>query len=240
MCAGFNDIEHERFVRFGAFLTASSRTVGCAVAYPLGMCLDTIYPEYTPPIVTTTETPTTTTVTTQAPPPQCGSSTSGSQFLVMFMANIDQEEVNLALSIVAPDELVDSQVTVEVFAPLDASFRVLVNISRSQTSLVEIPDRLRMTTTGRGTNAVLVTSPEPVTVYGQNTAGTSCGGLIVLPLSGLGRHYYVVSWFPPSQYTQMAVAAVEDATTVQITFPGDDQLEVSDMRSRSHVTTSSR
>ena len=60
MRAGFNDIEHERFVRFGAFLTAVSSTASCAVAYPLGMCLDTIYPEYIPPTampITTTETP---------------------------------------------------------------------------------------------------------------------------------------------------------------------------------------
>ena len=92
---------------------------------------------------------------------------------------------------------------------------------------VAIPDRLRMSSTGRGRNAILVTSSsESIEMHALNRAGTSCGGFLVLPVSGLGRYYHVVSWFPPSQFTQMAVAAVEDNTVIQITFPRDDQLEV--------------
>ena len=96
-----------------------------------------------------------------------------------------------------------------------------------QSVAVAIPDRLRMASTGRGRNAILVTSPsESIEMHALNRAGTSCGGFLVLPVSGLGRYYHVVSWFPPTQFTQMAVAAVEADTTIQITFPRDDQLEV--------------
>lgn len=83
-----------------------------------------------------------------------------------------------------------------------------------------------MSDTGRGENAILVTSQQPISIHAINRAGTSCGGFLVLPVNSLGQYYYVATWFPPTEFTQMAVAAVNDDTTVQITFPQDSQLSV--------------
>ena len=59
-----------------------------------------------------------------------------------------------------------------------------------------------------------------------NRAGTSCGGFLVLPTSGLGHFYRVVAWNDPSEFTQMGVAALRDNTTVQVTFAPDSALSV--------------
>ena len=91
---------------------------------------------------------------------------------------------------------------------------------------VTVPNRLQMMSSGRGRNAILVTSTQPISVAAYNRAGTSCGGFLVLPVTGLGRAYHVIGWNDPSEFVQMGVAALNDNTTVHVTFAPEPQLEV--------------
>ena len=63
---------------------------------------------------------------------QCGTSSTGNQFLVMFLANLEQDERRLELSLTSPDSNV-GQTLVDVFAPLDdGEFRQLVPVNAGQ------------------------------------------------------------------------------------------------------------
>ena len=55
----------------------------------------------------------------------------GNQFIVMFLANLNQEERRLELSLTSPGSNVGETI-VDVFAPLDDDYRELVRINPSQ------------------------------------------------------------------------------------------------------------
>ena len=87
------------------------------------------------------------------------------------------------------------------------------------------PARLR-SDFGVGTSGLQVTASDVVSVQAINVADASCAAFIVLPVSGLGRYYHVVSWLAPSVQAQFGVVAVEDNTVVTITFPRSNGVQV--------------
>ena len=87
------------------------------------------------------------------------------------------------------------------------------------------PARLR-SGFGVGASGIRVSASRAVSVQAINVADASCAAFIVLPVSGLGRYYHVVSWLAPSVQAQFGVVAVEDNTVVTITFPRSNGVQV--------------
>ena len=88
-----------------------------------------------------------------------------------------------------------------------------------QAETFTIPSRLRSNNFGRGSNGLRIDADLPIAVQALGTADGACAGVAVLPVSGLGPYYHVVSWLAPSVQAQFGVVAVEDNTVVTITFP---------------------
>ena len=88
------------------------------------------------------------------------------------------------------------------------------------------PARLRSNDFVVGTSGLQIAASDAVSVQAINVADASCAAFIVLPVSGLGRYYHVVSWLAPSVQAQFGVVAVEDNTVVTITFPRSNGVQV--------------
>ena len=89
-----------------------------------------------------------------------------------------------------------------------------------------IPARLRSAASGRGSNGVLIEATQPLALHAIDIASQSCGGFLVLPIDALDRFYHVVSWLEPTTQAEMGVLAVYDNTTVMVTLPRSNGVEV--------------
>ena len=74
---------------------------------------------------------------------------------------------------------------------LDFLFQLIINIDNSGS--VIIPAALRLALIGVSNNSVIVTSSAGITISIVNIG--SCAGQLTLPLKGLGKEYYAVTWW---------------------------------------------
>lgn len=114
-----------------------------------------------------------------------------------------------------------STVRVKVQTPAYKGVRISdsnFNIIHGQVKIVTISPWIRTNGTSKDSKGILVTATAEISVYGFNTAGQSSDAFLALPTDVLGKHYYAITYYPPSRQCQMLVAAVYNSTVVHITL----------------------
>lgn len=141
--------------------------------------------------------------------------------MILFMENrIDQPKTKFLEIFATPGRSSSSsEVTVTISQVHNQSIPVMaVSIPRGQVRKIEIPVELRMKESSLTKQGIFITSNDDVIVYGINKDEYSTDGFLALPINTLGKEYYTVAYSPARYATEIAIAGIEDKTTVSITF----------------------
>ena len=82
-----------------------------------------------------------------------------------------------------------------------------------------------MTWAGTEGKVILIESDDDIVVYGLNKEKFSTDGFLVYPTDVIGYEYYTVSHYPTSSYTEFAVAAKYDDTSISMRLPTKSQFK---------------
>ena len=112
-------------------------------------------------------------------------------------------------------------VNVHVTTPLWSTPRVnkTFTVVDTQVEKVIIDSSLRMTGSSISDKGISVTADAEIACYGANKETLSNDGFLGLPVDVLGTDYYAVVHSPPSEKSEIGIAATEDGTTVTLTLP---------------------
>lgn len=110
----------------------------------------------------------------------------------------------------------------------DGGFSTNFNVPANGVAEVEIPAYAQLIGTGTKLKGIYVEADKPVAVYAHIFALSVSGATLVLPVNTLGKDYYTINYTQKSNsldnnqdeavsYSQFAVIATDDNTTVEIT-----------------------
>ncbi|KAK3107218.1 hypothetical protein FSP39_009742 [Pinctada imbricata] len=155
---------------------------------------------------------------------QIRQSNEGTEFIIAFTANgEDKPPVDKPLPLFISTFSQDA-VTVQVTTPLLFNNAYLaVNETFTITQLTDrsifLPSYARATGTGIEGKAIYVIADKDIIVQGGNQEKYSSDSYLALPISALGISYYVVCWYPATQFCEFLVAGTEDNSYLIIEFP---------------------
>jgi hypothetical protein len=136
----------------------------------------------------------------------------GKEFILTFLPQISTGKVQLHLTS-------DSPTTATVNYPVNSpTFTTTVNVNPGTITVVDLPLQA-WTSWNRGTvqnNAVLVESPQEITVYTTNIAPATSDAALAIPTDATSFKYIIQTWDGPREKS-FAVAGISDNTKVTIT-----------------------
>lgn len=146
----------------------------------------------------------------------------GKAFLVLFMRNDLGSTKNIY--IISEN---GAQMNITTSPRLDISLKAKIDreVYISSSQHIVLPPELNLYNTRKEEKAVLIETSSDVFVISQDESATSVGSTTHIPLHKLSTKYLVITtnpiipWFTSvNRYSQLAVAAIEDNTTVAITI----------------------
>lgn len=140
----------------------------------------------------------------------------GNEFIVGFMENqgtsIDVEIFVTTMRTVT--------VNVNVTAPrYSSSINEQFSVKAGEVKQLFFPPAIRPTGTQKVPNGIHVLADDDVVIYAVNKEKYSNDAYLGVPVDVLGKEYYAVTYYPPSQQCELLIVGVEDSTTVTIKFP---------------------
>ena len=140
----------------------------------------------------------------------------GKEFIVGFMENqgttIDVEIFVTTMRTVT--------VNVNVTAPLySSSINNQFSVKAGEVKQLFFPPGIRPVGSQKVSNGIHILADDDVVIYAVNKEKFSNDAYLGVPVDVLGREYYAVTFYPPSQQCEMLIVGVEDSTSVTIKFP---------------------
>lgn len=136
----------------------------------------------------------------------------GTEFIIGFMENV---KIKLQLELFVTTSRT-TNVSVKVTAPKypSANLNEQFSITAGQVKQVMFTNKLRLIQTEFSSKAVLVEADDEIVIYGVNKETYSNDAFLGLPTDVLGKKYYAICYYPPSENTEILVVGVEDNTAV--------------------------
>lgn len=152
--------------------------------------------------------------TYQKPSPNETKGSSGKGFVVLFMKNIAQTTKNVYVTSAR-----DVQLNITTSSRLDSSLKIQIdrNMRVNLSHHIIFPTALELTSFKKEVKSVLIETSEDVNVISFDDGDRTVGSTANIPIHKLSTKYIVIS-IKPSKKSQLAVAAIENNTTVSITF----------------------
>jgi len=156
-------------------------------------------------------------------PQQTPPDNRGTEFILMFMENLrlGAQVFDLELYCTTQEK---TPVTVHVTTPLWSTPRVdkTFTVVDGSVTKVIIDSSLRMVGSSISDKGISVTANAEIACYGANKETLSNDGYLGLPVDALGTDYFAVVHSPPSEKSEIGIAATEDGTTVTLTLPANN------------------
>lgn len=119
--------------------------------------------------------------------------------------------------------LLASSVSVRIQTPIWDTDNVDITLTVTDTSVtvVDLPESLRMTGTGKGTKSILVTAGDFIMLYAADVQINSADAFLVYPTEVLGTEYMnvIFNQTSTSYFSSLGAVALYDLTTVEIDPP---------------------
>ncbi|XP_013396611.1 uncharacterized protein LOC106163541 [Lingula anatina] len=144
---------------------------------------------------------------------------AGRQFVLAYMENKVEVPTNEPLELHVATQKSNVRVTVSAPKFTGTTVNSSVYMQSEDVRIITIPSSMRMEGSRIENKAILVEATDDVIVYGINREPFSNDGFLALPVSALGRDYYVTTYSPPTIMAEIGVVAVEDSTTLTISLP---------------------
>lgn len=111
-------------------------------------------------------------------------------------------------------------VNVNVTAPrYSSSINEQFSVKAGEVKQLFFPPAIRPVGTQKVPNGIHVLADDDVVIYAVNKEKYSNDAYLGVPVDVLGKEYYAVTYYPPSQQCELLIVGVEDSTTVTIKFP---------------------
>ena len=94
-----------------------------------------------------------------------------------------------------------------------------LDITGGRVETVNLPGVLRVNGSNLESKGIQIVSTNDVSIYALNRQPGSCDGFLALPVNVLGMEYFVVTQWPPTERSQIAIVAVNDNTEVTVELP---------------------
>ncbi|XP_069140374.1 uncharacterized protein [Argopecten irradians] len=146
----------------------------------------------------------------------CGPDNAGTEFIIGYMENIAANfDVELFVT-----TMKTTTVNVQITAPryLSAGISESFTVTSGYVKELAFSPLIRMSGTNLASKGIWITADDEVVIYGVNKETYSCDAFLGLPTDVIGKEYFAVTYYPPSQQCEILVAAVNDSTQVTITL----------------------
>ena len=147
----------------------------------------------------------------------CEEGSTGRTFVTGFLENHDSD---IALGLFA-STIIDVNITVDVSSPLhtnpSVSESVVMTVGTSVN--IELDKTLSLHTSIIENKGLQITTSDDVLLFGVNHVAGSCDAFTILPEESLGNEYVAFTHYPPNTASELGVVAIEDSTTINMTFP---------------------
>ncbi|MBD1391782.1 PKD domain-containing protein [Mucilaginibacter glaciei] len=146
---------------------------------------------------------------------QGNSSNQGKEFWTTYMSHTEDNGPSQMSLYITSD--LNTSGTVEV---ADGSFSVPFTVVARQVTIVDIPHTAFLKLGGQYLKGIHITALKNIAIYAHIYANAVSGATLLLPVNVLGKNYTSINYTQKSNavsYSSLAVIAVEDNTTVEIT-----------------------
>jgi gliding motility-associated-like protein len=150
--------------------------------------------------------------------PQGSASNQGKEFWTAYMSHVEDNGQSQMSLYIASDANTSGKVEIA-----DGSFpAILFTVKAKEITIVTIPRIAFIKNNGQFLKGIHITALKKIAVFAHIYAQSVSGATLLLPVGGLGKSYSSINYIQASNanvssYSDFAVVATEDNTTVEIT-----------------------